>query len=44
VNKHAVNSLICYVGLGALHSITQEVRLQVFMLVTGSHVVHTTTN
>ena len=48
VNKwsltYAVNALICRVGLGVLHRITHEVRLQVFMLVTGSHVVHTNTN
>ena len=48
VNKctltHAANALICHVGLGALHNITHEVRLQVFMLVTGSHVVRTNTN
>ena len=48
VNKwsltYAVNALICRIGLGVLHRITHEVRLQVFMLVTGSHVVHTNTN
>lgn len=47
VNKwaltYAINALI-FRGLGALHRITHKVRLQVFMFVTGSHVVHTNTN
>jgi hypothetical protein len=41
---YTVNALICHVGLCVLRRITHEVRLQVFVLVTGSHVVHTNTN